>query len=86
MRPARPRSRPPPPAPSPLSLPDGVPVSNGAASNAPFGGVGISGNHRPSAYYAADYCAYPVVSAELETPRASIGVGLKDVDVSAMGD
>ncbi|MAN12047.1 MAG: succinylglutamate-semialdehyde dehydrogenase [Sphingobium sp.] len=60
--------------------------TNGAASNAPFGGVGISGNHRPSAYYAADYCAYPVVSAELETPRASIGVGLKDVDVSAMGD
>ncbi|MFB0873499.1 MULTISPECIES: succinylglutamate-semialdehyde dehydrogenase [unclassified Sphingobium] len=60
--------------------------TNGAASNAPFGGVGISGNHRPSAYYAADYCAYPVVSAEIETPRASIGVGLKDIDVAAMGD
>lgn len=38
----------------------------GAASSAPFGGVGASGNHRPSAYYAADYCAYPVAS--LETP------------------
>ncbi|MFC3441055.1 succinylglutamate-semialdehyde dehydrogenase [Sphingobium rhizovicinum] len=60
--------------------------TNGAASNAPFGGVGLSGNHRPSAYYAADYCAYPVVSAEIETPRASIGVGLKDIDVSVMGD
>ncbi|HUD94113.1 succinylglutamate-semialdehyde dehydrogenase [Sphingobium sp.] len=60
--------------------------TNGAASSAPFGGVGISGNHRPSAYYAADYCAYPVVSVEIETPRASIGVGLKEVDVSAMGD
>ncbi|WP_298397415.1 succinylglutamate-semialdehyde dehydrogenase [Sphingobium sp.] len=59
--------------------------TNGAASNAPFGGVGLSGNHRPSAYYAADYCAYPVVSAEIETPRASIGVGLKDIDVSMMG-
>ncbi|HKP33438.1 MAG TPA: succinylglutamate-semialdehyde dehydrogenase, partial [Sphingomicrobium sp.] len=34
--------------------------TNGAPSNAPFGGVGISGNHRPSAFYAADYCAYPV--------------------------
>jgi len=32
----------------------------GASSSAPFGGVGKSGNHRPSAYYAADYCAYPV--------------------------
>jgi len=60
--------------------------TNGATSNAPFGGVGISGNHRPSAYYAADYCAYPVVSAEIESPRASIGIGLKDIDVSAMGE
>lgn len=58
----------------------------GASSAMPFGGVGLSGNHRPSAYYAADYCAYPVVSAEIEQPRASIGVGLKDIDVSAMGD
>ncbi|BBD97542.1 succinylglutamate-semialdehyde dehydrogenase [Sphingobium amiense] len=60
--------------------------TNGATSNAPFGGVGISGNHRPSAFYAADYCAYPVVSAEIESPRASIGVGLRDIDVSAMGE
>ena len=36
----------------------------GASSAAPFGGVGRSGNHRPSAYYAADYCAYPVASLE----------------------
>jgi succinylglutamic semialdehyde dehydrogenase len=53
-------------------------ATNGAASNAPFGGVGISGNHRPGAYYAADYCAYPVVSAENELPKAMIGIGLKD--------
>ncbi len=52
--------------------------TNGAPSNAPFGGVGLSGNHRPSAYYAADYCAYPVVSGEAEQARASIGVGLRD--------
>jgi succinylglutamic semialdehyde dehydrogenase len=38
----------------------------GAASTAPFGGVGASGNHRASAYYAADYCAYPVASLECE--------------------
>lgn len=39
----------------------------GAASSAPFGGVGASGNHRASAYYAADYCAYPVASLESES-------------------
>lgn len=38
----------------------------GASSSAPFGGIGISGNHRPSAYYAADYCAYPIASLENE--------------------
>jgi succinylglutamic semialdehyde dehydrogenase len=52
--------------------------TNGASSSAPFGGVGWSGNHRPSAYYAADYCAYPVVSSESEQARASIGLGLRD--------
>ena len=52
--------------------------TNGASSAAPFGGIGWSGNHRPSAYYAADYCAYPVVSSEADQPRASIGIGLKD--------
>ena len=52
--------------------------TNGAPSNAPFGGVGLSGNHRPSAFYAADYCAYPVTSSEAETARATIGVGLAD--------
>jgi succinylglutamic semialdehyde dehydrogenase len=52
--------------------------TNGASSSAPFGGIGWSGNHRPSAYYAADYCAYPVVSNEAEAARASIGIGLAD--------
>lgn len=46
----------------------------GAASSAPFGGVGASGNHRASAYYAADYCAYPVAS--LETPTLSLPAAL----------
>jgi succinylglutamic semialdehyde dehydrogenase len=52
--------------------------TNGAPSNAPFGGLGLSGNHRPSAFYAADYCAYPVTSSEAEQARTSIGVGLRD--------
>ncbi len=51
--------------------------TNGASSAAPFGGIGLSGNHRPAAFYAADYCAYPVASTEMEQPRASIGVGFK---------
>ncbi|NWA05454.1 succinylglutamate-semialdehyde dehydrogenase [Pseudomonas gingeri] len=46
----------------------------GAASSAPFGGVGASGNHRASAYYAADYCAYPVAS--LETPSLTVPASL----------
>ena len=54
--------------------------TNGASSAAPFGGIGLSGNHRPAAYYAADYCAYPVASTEVDQPRASIGVGLKDAN------
>ncbi|MEB2345016.1 MAG: succinylglutamate-semialdehyde dehydrogenase [Deltaproteobacteria bacterium] len=42
----------------------------GASSAAPFGGVGWSGNHRPSAYYAADSVAYPV--AGLEAPHPTL--------------
>ena len=38
--------------------------TTGASGSAPFGGVGRSGNYRPSAYYAADYCNYPVASLE----------------------
>ena len=43
----------------------------GASGSLPFGGVGLSGNHRPSGYYAVDYCSYPVASmegAKLELP------------------
>lgn len=38
--------------------------TTGASGAAPFGGVGLSGNHRPAGYYAADYCAYPVATME----------------------
>ena len=44
--------------------------TTGAAANMPFGGLGESGNHRPSAYYAADYCAYPIASFEATVPEA----------------
>ncbi|MCP5995911.1 N-succinylglutamate 5-semialdehyde dehydrogenase, partial [Klebsiella pneumoniae] len=56
----------------------------GAASTAPFGGIGASGNHRASAWYAADYCAWPMSS--LESPSlalpGSLALGL---DFSAQG-
>jgi len=39
----------------------------GAASTMPFGGPGQSGNLRPSAYYAADYVAYPVATQAADT-------------------
>jgi len=41
--------------------------TTGASGSLPFGGVGLSGNHHPSGYYAADYCSYPVAS--LENPK-----------------
>ena len=50
--------------------------TTGASSGAPFGGVGGSGNHRASAYYAADYCAYPVAGLETPSPAFRIATGL----------
>jgi len=38
--------------------------TTGASGAGPFGGIGLSGNHRPAGYYSADYCAYPVASVE----------------------
>lgn len=45
--------------------------TTGAAGSMPFGGLGDSGNHRPSAYYAADYCAHPMASFEAATPSGN---------------
>ena len=49
--------------------------TTGAAGSMPFGGLGASGNHRPSAYYAADYCAYPIASFESQ----HVQLTLKDI-------
>lgn len=55
--------------------------TTGASGGAPFGGIGASGNHRPSAFYAADYCAYPMASMideRLSLPASlTPGVSLK---------
>jgi succinylglutamic semialdehyde dehydrogenase len=39
----------------------------GASGALPFGGIGLSGNHRPSGSWACDYCSYPI--ATMEQPR-----------------
>lgn len=55
--------------------------TTGASGKLPFGGVGKSGNHRPSAFYAADYTSYPVASLEdpgLVMPSTA-AVGLQEV-------
>jgi succinylglutamic semialdehyde dehydrogenase len=51
--------------------------TNGASSALPFGGIGDSGNHRPSAYYAADYCAFPVAGMEAPAIEGALGVGIR---------
>ena len=38
--------------------------TTGASGKLPFGGCGSSGNNRPAAYFAADYCSFPVASLE----------------------
>jgi len=55
--------------------------TTGASGKLPFGGIGKSGNHRASAYFAADYCSYPVASLEenlLSLPKAP-SPGLEEV-------
>jgi len=38
--------------------------TTGASGRLPFGGCGLSGNFRPSGYFAADYCNWPVAALE----------------------
>jgi succinylglutamic semialdehyde dehydrogenase len=43
-------------------------TTNGASSKLPFGGLGKSGNDRPAADSAVQYCTVPVASLEDPTP------------------
>jgi len=47
--------------------------TTGASGAMPFGGLGASGNQRPGAWYAADYCAYPVASYEAASASGNAG-------------
>ena len=51
--------------------------TTGAAGFLPFGGLGASGNHNPGAYYAADFCAWPMASQIANTVEALPMQGLK---------
>ena len=55
--------------------------TTGASGKLPFGGCGLSGNNRPSGYFAADYCSFPTASLEsptLEMPEnLPVGMGAK---------
>jgi succinylglutamic semialdehyde dehydrogenase len=50
----------------------------GASGAVPFGGIGASGNHRPSGFFAADYCSYVVAGIETPElkPSAQLPLGL----------
>jgi succinylglutamic semialdehyde dehydrogenase len=44
--------------------------TTGASPRLPFGGIGRSGNHRPSGFFAIDSCGYPVASLERDRVTA----------------
>ena len=50
--------------------------TTGAAGFLPFGGPGLSGNHNPGAFYAADFCAWPMASQISETVENMPAQGL----------
>ena len=51
----------------------------GASGKMPFGGVGRSGNHRPGAWHAIDFCQYPCASIEVDQVQmASLPPGVSD--------
>jgi len=48
----------------------------GASSKLPFGGLGLSGNHRPAAAFSVDYCAIPVASMVETSPDVTLPPGM----------
>lgn len=49
----------------------------GANSRLPFGGLGLSGNHRPAGAFSLDYCAYPAAGMLEHGPAATLHPGMK---------
>lgn len=48
----------------------------GASGKLPFGGLGLSGNHRPAAAFATDYCAYPIANMVEQSSDAAVPAGM----------
>lgn len=48
----------------------------GASSKLPFGGLGLSGNHRPAGAFSLDYCAYPVAGMLERSGASTIAPGM----------
>jgi succinylglutamic semialdehyde dehydrogenase len=48
----------------------------GASSKLPFGGLGLSGNHRPAGAFSLDYCAYPVAGMIESSTSATMPAGM----------
>jgi succinylglutamic semialdehyde dehydrogenase len=52
----------------------------GASSKLPFGGLGLSGNHRPAGAFSLDYCAYPVAGMIENGAAAQVVPGMRIED------
>jgi succinylglutamic semialdehyde dehydrogenase len=52
----------------------------GASSKLPFGGLGLSGNHRPAGSFSLDYCAYPVAGMIETGAAATLPAGMRFED------
>lgn len=52
----------------------------GASSRLPFGGLGLSGNHRPAGAFSLDYCAYPVAGLIETGSEATLPPGARFED------
>ncbi|MBX3383580.1 MAG: aldehyde dehydrogenase family protein [Phycisphaeraceae bacterium] len=48
----------------------------GASSKLPFGGLGLSGNHRPAGAFSLDYCAYPVAGMQERGGASTVSPGM----------
>ncbi len=48
----------------------------GASGKLPFGGLGLSGNHRPAGSFSLDYCAYPVAGLIESGDAATVAPGM----------
>jgi succinylglutamic semialdehyde dehydrogenase len=48
----------------------------GASGKLPFGGLGLSGNHRPAGSFSPDYCAFPVASLVETSGEATMPPGM----------